>query len=304
MRCLGCDRARRGRASPSRTAVSGEHARAGGVGERTRRLGARRAITPLDERVHRGPRGCRAARRAGTRRTPRPRRAAGRSRTCAGTYASTPRPADIAARRGGSAEPAPSGGARSRDRGRRRRRRRPVTARTAARRSMLRRWRRPTVKAGGTLLTPVGLLRSTPSTSSSPAITDADARRAGFAARAAVLAALAARGRCTGSRSTSRARPAHGAAGRSELAAADRDAIAARLARLDRRAARAVDRGDAAGDRRRSRHARGRSGRGARPREAAVQGRRAQAQGARVDGEPRGRLPALAARRGVPGRQG
>jgi len=52
-------------------------------------------------------------------------------------------------------------------------------------------WRRPTVKASGTLKTSVGVLAIESVTAISPkAITDADAKRAGFANRAEVLADL------------------------------------------------------------------------------------------------------------------
>jgi hypothetical protein len=98
-----------------------------------------------------------------------------------------------------------------------------------------RRWRRPTVKAGGTLHSPAGLLAiETVDVVEPDAITVADARRAGFPDRAAVLAALAAEGTLY--------RIAFHVAGpdprvalraSSELGAADRDAIAVRLARLD-----------------------------------------------------------------------
>lgn len=51
-----------------------------------------------------------------------------------------------------------------------------------------RRWRRPTVRAGGTLLTPVGELSIVDVRQVDPrTITDADARRAGHAGRAALL---------------------------------------------------------------------------------------------------------------------
>ncbi len=47
---------------------------------------------------------------------------------------------------------------------------------------VFRRWNRPTVKAGGTLKTKVGLLAIKSVTDMSPdAVTDAEARRAGFA---------------------------------------------------------------------------------------------------------------------------
>jgi hypothetical protein len=54
-----------------------------------------------------------------------------------------------------------------------------------------RRWRRPTVRAGGTLRTPVGVLAIDAVDSIAPEdITDADARRAGYESREAVLAKL------------------------------------------------------------------------------------------------------------------
>jgi hypothetical protein len=57
-----------------------------------------------------------------------------------------------------------------------------------------RRWTRPTVKAGGTLVTPVGVLAiDTLVTVDLDDITDDDARRAGHESRAAVLEMLAAR---------------------------------------------------------------------------------------------------------------
>jgi hypothetical protein len=59
-----------------------------------------------------------------------------------------------------------------------------------------RRWRRPTVKAGGTLRTRVGVLAIESVEPIEPAqITDADARRAGYPDRAAVLASLRPEGR-------------------------------------------------------------------------------------------------------------
>ena len=55
-----------------------------------------------------------------------------------------------------------------------------------------RRWRRPTVKAGGTLRTAVGMLRiDAVEEVRDASITNADARAAGFASRDAVLKALA-----------------------------------------------------------------------------------------------------------------
>jgi hypothetical protein len=57
-----------------------------------------------------------------------------------------------------------------------------------------RRWRRPTVKAGGTLVTRVGVLAiDTVEVIDPDEVTDDDARRAGFASRGDVLAALAER---------------------------------------------------------------------------------------------------------------
>lgn len=54
-----------------------------------------------------------------------------------------------------------------------------------------RRWRRPTVKTGGTLTTAVGVLRvDAVDTVAEDAVTDEDARRAGFASRAELLADL------------------------------------------------------------------------------------------------------------------
>ena len=54
-----------------------------------------------------------------------------------------------------------------------------------------RRWRKPTVKAGGTLTTPVGVLAIDEIAVVTPeAISDADARRAGYAGAAQALAAL------------------------------------------------------------------------------------------------------------------
>lgn len=57
-----------------------------------------------------------------------------------------------------------------------------------------RRWTRPTVKAGGTLVTPIGVLAIDALEVIDPAaITDDDARRAGHRSRAAVLEMLAGR---------------------------------------------------------------------------------------------------------------
>lgn len=61
--------------------------------------------------------------------------------------------------------------------------------------TQFRRWRRPTVKTGGTLLTAVGTLAVDAVDSLAPAdIDDADARRAGFADVNSLMKALAGRG--------------------------------------------------------------------------------------------------------------
>jgi hypothetical protein len=58
-----------------------------------------------------------------------------------------------------------------------------------------RRWRRPTVRAGGTLTTAVGVLRiETVETVAAHKITEAEARAAGFPDRAALLAGLSGSG--------------------------------------------------------------------------------------------------------------
>ena len=68
-----------------------------------------------------------------------------------------------------------------------------------------RRWRRPTVKAGGTLRTRVGVLAiDSVEPVDEDQVTDADARRAGAADREALLAGLRAEGTLTGSSSGSR----------------------------------------------------------------------------------------------------
>jgi hypothetical protein len=98
-----------------------------------------------------------------------------------------------------------------------------------------RRWRRPTVKAGGTLRTRAGVLAIESVEPIEPAqITDADARRAGYPDRAAVLAGLRPEGRLY--------RVAFRLAGpdprvalrqRAELSSAERAELDRRLARLD-----------------------------------------------------------------------
>jgi len=98
-----------------------------------------------------------------------------------------------------------------------------------------RRWRRPTVRAGGTLQTAAGLLAIDSVDRIEPgAVTHADAVRAGFPDRAALLAALRPEGELY--------RIAFHVAGpdprialreRAALEPGEREAIAARLARLD-----------------------------------------------------------------------
>ena len=98
-----------------------------------------------------------------------------------------------------------------------------------------RRWRRPTVRAGGTLQTGAGLLAIETVDRIGPEdITDAEAARAGFPDRAAALAALRPEGELY--------RVAFHVAGpdprialreRAAFAPGEREAVAARLARLD-----------------------------------------------------------------------
>jgi hypothetical protein len=98
-----------------------------------------------------------------------------------------------------------------------------------------RRWRRPTVKAGGTLRTRVGVLAVESVEPIEPAqITDADARRAGYRDRARVLSSLRPEGRLY--------RVAFRLAGpdprvalrrRAELSPGERAKLDRRLARLD-----------------------------------------------------------------------
>jgi hypothetical protein len=99
-----------------------------------------------------------------------------------------------------------------------------------------RRWRRPTVKAGGTLLTPVGQLAIEAVEPIEPErISARDARRAGFADPAAVRAALRGEGQ-TYRIAFRLAGPDPRIALRDDaaLSAEDRAEVAARLARLDR----------------------------------------------------------------------
>lgn len=98
-----------------------------------------------------------------------------------------------------------------------------------------RRWRRPTVKAGGALTTSVGVLAIEAVDEVAPtAITEADARRAGFQTREALLGVLRGEGplyriafRLAG------ADPRHQL--RQDLSEDGLDEVEAQLARLDRR---------------------------------------------------------------------
>jgi hypothetical protein len=170
-----------------------------------------------------------------------------------------------------------------------------------------RRWRRPSVTSGGTLLTAIGRLdvRAVEAVEAE-AITDAEARRAGHASRAALIEALSRWPDGTLYRITF---GAIGADPRVALRAEAPDAreaavVRATLARPDaaapggawtRRTLEAIRDypGLRAADLCR------RVGTGA----AAVQGERPQAQGARPHREPRGRLPSVAARRRTAVRQ-
>lgn len=101
--------------------------------------------------------------------------------------------------------------------------------------TLFRRQIRPTVKAGGTLRTAIGMLDILAVDAVTPdEISDDDARRAGFADRSAVLAFLAEKAEGTDYRV--RVRP--GATDPRELLRADdaldRDALAALVTRLDR----------------------------------------------------------------------
>jgi hypothetical protein len=98
-----------------------------------------------------------------------------------------------------------------------------------------RRWRRPTVKAGGTLRTRVGVLAiDSVEAVGEEDVTDADARRAGAADRDALLAGLRPEGRLH--RIEFRLAgpdPRIALRERSEISPAERAEIDARLARLD-----------------------------------------------------------------------
>jgi hypothetical protein len=98
-----------------------------------------------------------------------------------------------------------------------------------------RRWRRPTVKAGGTLRTRVGVLAiDSVESIDEDQVTDADARRAGAADREALLAGLRAEGRLY--RVEFRLAgpdPRIALRERSDISPEERAEIDARLARLD-----------------------------------------------------------------------
>ena len=125
---------------------------------------------------------------------------------------------------------------------------------------------------------------------------------AGFASREALLDFLPGAGRAAlpdpaaHRRRRSAGRPAR--AGGPDRRGARRPPRSSRAARCAG-ARRAVDGRDPGRDRGRAGHARRRSGRLPGPRTAALQGRRPQAEGARTDREPRGRVPHLTARPGT-----
>jgi len=114
--------------------------------------------------------------------------------------------------------------------------------RTGAITLAFRRWRRPTVRAGGTLLTPIGQLTiSGLEPVQEGEITEADARRAGFESLAELRAWLNERSEGTIYRiELGELRPDPRVALREagELTDEERREIAARLARLDARASR------------------------------------------------------------------
>jgi hypothetical protein len=104
-----------------------------------------------------------------------------------------------------------------------------------------RRWRRPSVRAGGTLLTPVGQLDITAVDEVAIArISEADARRAGYESRQELLAELRSRDEGTIYRielGALRADPRVALRRTAALPADERDTIERRLQRLDARAA-------------------------------------------------------------------
>lgn len=114
--------------------------------------------------------------------------------------------------------------------------------RTGAITLVFRRWRRPTVRAGGTLLTPIGQLTiAALQPMESGDITEADARRAGFESLAALRAWLDERDEGTIYKiELGELRPDPRVALREagEVTEEERRDIATRLARLDNRASR------------------------------------------------------------------
>ncbi len=117
-----------------------------------------------------------------------------------------------------------------------------ILERIAAREVTLafRRWTRPTVKAGGTLRTAVGVLAIEAVDVVSPrAVTERDARAAGAESRAALLASLAGRaGTVHRIRLRRLGEDPRIALRRTRATGEDREALVAALARLDARSAR------------------------------------------------------------------
>ena len=169
-----------------------------------------------------------------------------------------------------------------------------------------RRWKRPTVRAGGTLRTSIGLLAIDcvePITDAD--VTEEDARHAGFASREALFAFLPVRDEQLYRirLRTGGVDPRAALREQATLTPGGSRDLHARLARLDARSPDGPWTAATLAAIAARRHPRGRPGGIARARAAAVQGRRAEAEGARPDREPRGRLPHLAARSGAPRRR-
>ena len=165
-----------------------------------------------------------------------------------------------------------------------------------------RRWRRPAARAGSVHRTPAGLLRiEAVEPVALEDISEADARRAGFGDLAALRAEQARHGG-DGRLYRIELRPAGpdprlALREQAELSPDELAGVLARLEGMDARSGHgpwtaATLRAIAAAPG----HPRRRAGHGARARAGAVQGRRAQAQGARAHREPRARLPSLASR--------
>ena len=168
---------------------------------------------------------------------------------------------------------------------------------------VFRRWRRPTVRAGGTLRTALGVLRILEVDPVAEAdISEADAGRAGFSSRAALLDGL-------GSREGQVYRIAVEYAGadprialrqQDDLSDAEIEQIAGRLERLDARSpagpwtARVL--AFASRDRSTARCLCPDARRGAGMREGLAEAQREKAEEPRADGQPHGRLRALGAR--------